>query len=71
MEIVQSAWNELNRGVVRSKYETEGETVDHWHAQGGGLFPDDWLENEKKTELDYKRDVCDALMVSRPWKWLK
>ena len=23
----------------------------------------DW----KKTELDYKRDVCDALVVSRPW----
>ena len=24
----------------------------------------DW---KRKTGLDYKRDVCDALVVSRPW----
>ena len=30
-----------------------------------GYFPMiDW--KMKKTELDYKRDVCDALVVSRP-----
>ena len=59
-EIGKGAWNELNRGVVRSKYETEEETVDHWHAQGGGLFPDDWLENEKKNRT--------RLQTGRVWR---
>ena len=47
-EIDKGAWNELNRGVVRSKYETEWETVDHWHARDGGLWSNDWLEDKKK-----------------------
>ena len=62
----QSDWNELNRGMVRSKKQTGWDTVDHWHAQGDGLGSNDWLEN-KKTDLDYKWDVCDTLVMSRPW----
>ena len=48
-EIGKGVWNELEGGVVRPKNETEGETVDHWHARDGGLFPNDWLEDKKKT----------------------
>ena len=48
-EIGKGAWNELNGGVVRSKYETEWETVDHWHARGGGLWSNDWLEDKKQN----------------------
>ena len=149
-EIGKGVWNESEGGVVRSKKQTGWETVDHWHARGGGLWSNDWLEDKKKnrpslqtgrvwhpggvtplncfwnvwnrtehpagvappcrvfkipilrflrcdipnrvswrvftwreyvqqrggllsndwlkkTELDYKRDVCDALVVSRPW----
>ena len=65
-EIGKGLWNESEGGVVRSKKQTEWDTVDHWHAQGGGLLSNDWLE-DKKTGLHYKRDVCDALVVSRPW----
>ena len=65
-EIGKGVWNELEGGVVRPKNETEGETVDHWCARDGGLFPNDWLE-DKKTGLHYMWDVCDALMTSRPW----
>ena len=63
-EIGKGVWNESEGGVVRSKKQTGWDTVDHWHVRGGGLLSNDWL---KKTELDYKRDVCDALVVSRPW----
>ena len=45
----QSDWNELNEGMVRSKKQTEWETVDHWHARGGGLLSNDWLEDKKQT----------------------
>ena len=65
-EIGKGVWNESEGGVVRSKKQTEWETVDHWHARGGGLLSNDWLEDEK-TRLNYKRDVCDALVASRPW----
>ena len=34
-------------GVVRSKKQTGWDTVDHWHARGGGLFSNDWLEDKK------------------------
>ena len=64
----QSDWNKLNGGMVRSKKQTEGDTVDHWHAQGDGLGSNNWLE-DKKTDLDYKRDVCDTLVMSRPWTY--
>ena len=62
----KGVWNESEGRVVRSKKQTEWETVDHWHARGGGLLSNDWLEDEK-TRLNYKRDVCDALVASRPW----
>ena len=54
------------RRVVRSKKQTEWDKVDCYHERGGGLLSIDWLE-DKKTWLNYKRDVCDALVVSRPW----
>ena len=41
----------LNRRVVRSKNQTEWETVDHWHARGGGLLSNDWLEDKEKRDL--------------------
>ena len=62
----QSDWNELNRGIVRSKKQTGWDTVDHWHVRDDGLLSNDWLENKQKR-LDYMWDVCDARMVSRPW----
>ena len=66
IECGKGIWNESEGGVVRSKKQTEWDTVDHWHARGGGLLSNDWLE-DKKTRLNYKRDVCDALVASRPW----
>ena len=53
--------------VVRSKKQTEWEKVDHCHARGGGLLSNDWLEDKEKKWLNYKWDVCDALVASRPW----
>ena len=47
-EIGKGVWNELNWGVVRSKKQTEWDTVDHWHARGGGLLSNDWLEDKKQ-----------------------
>ena len=41
--------NELEGGVVRSKKQTEWETVDHWYARGGGLWSNDWLEEKKQV----------------------
>ena len=56
MEIGQGVWNESEGGVVRSKNEIEGEKVDHWHAQGGGLLSNDWLEDkENETQLQVGR----------------
>ena len=66
-EIGKGVWNESEGGVVRSKKQTEWDTIDHWYARGGGLLSNDWLEDKEKTGLNYKRDVCDALVVSRPW----
>ena len=66
-EIGKGVWNESEGGVVRSKKQTEWDTIDHWHARGGGLLSNDWLEDKEKTGLNYKRDVCDALVASRPW----
>ena len=40
----KDAWNELEEGVVRSKKQTEWETIDYWHAQDGGVWSNDWLE---------------------------
>ena len=37
----KGVWNESEGGVVWSKMQTEWETVDHWHAQGGGLLSND------------------------------
>ena len=54
--------------VFRAKKQTEWETVDHCHARGGGWLSNDWLEkNKEKKRLNDKWDVCDALVVSRPW----
>ena len=41
--------NELEGGVVRSKNESEWEKVDYWHARGGGLLSNDWLEDKEKN----------------------
>ena len=46
----QSDWNELNGGMVRSKKQTECDTVDHWHVRDGGLLSNDWLENKQKNK---------------------
>ena len=43
----QKCLKRIRRRVVRSKKQTEWETVDHWHAQDGGLLSNDWLENKK------------------------
>ena len=40
--------------MVRSKKQTEWETVDHWHAQDGGLWSNDWLK-KNKTRLQTGR----------------
>ena len=48
-EIGKGAWNELEGGVVRSKNESEWEKVDYWHARGGGLLSNDWLEDKKQA----------------------
>ena len=48
-EIGKGVWNESEGGVVRSKKQTEWETVDHWHARGGGLLSNDWLEDKEKN----------------------
>ena len=45
----QSDWNKLNGGMVRSKKQTEWETVDHWHARGGGLWSNDWLKKNRPS----------------------
>ena len=37
----------IKRRVVKSKNETEGDKVDHWLAQGGGLLSNDWLEDKE------------------------
>ena len=44
--------NESEGGVVRSKKQTEWDTVNYWHARGGGLLSNDWLEDkEEKQDL--------------------
>ena len=65
MENGKGAWKQ-KEGVIKSKKQTGWDTVDHWHAQDGDLLSNDGLEKTKKR-LDYNRDVCDALIVSRPW----
>ena len=62
----QRCLKRIRRRVVRSKKQTEWEKVDHCHARGGVLLSIVWLEDKKKW-LNYKRDVCDALVSSRPW----
>ena len=49
MDMKQSKriWNE--NGVVRSKKQTEWDTVVHDCAQGGFLLSNDSLEDKKKT----------------------
>ena len=38
----KSKWvAETKGGVVRAKKQTESETLDHWHAQGGVLLSND------------------------------
>ena len=39
-------WNE--NGVVRSKKQTEWDTVDHGYARGGFLLSNDSLQDKKK-----------------------
>ena len=63
-EIGKGVWNELEGGVVRPNNETEWETVDHWHARGGGLLPNDWLEDkEKKQDL-----ITSGTCVTPSWR---
>ena len=56
----KDVWNESEGGVVRSKKQTEWETVDHWHARGGGLLSNDWLE-------DKKQDLITCGTCVTPW----
>ena len=67
-EIGKGVWNESEGGVVRSKKQTEWETVDHWHARGGGLWSNDWLEEKKRPLLQAGR-VWRPSGVT-PLKWL-
>ena len=53
----------LNGGVVRPKYETEWETVDHWHARGGELLSNDWLKYKKKQVL-----ITSGTCVTSWWR---
>ena len=66
----KDVWNELEGGVVRPKNETEGETVDHWHAQGGGLFPNDWLEDKEKNRPSLQAGRVWRPGGVTPLKWL-
>ena len=50
--------------MVRSKKQTEWETVDHWHAQGGGLLSNDWLEDKKKKQALITSGTC----VTPSWR---
>ena len=45
--------------AVRSKKQTECDTVDHWHVRDDGLLSNDWLENKQKRLL---------LHVGRMWR---
>ena len=47
----KGAWKRIKTRVVRLKYETEWEIVDHWHARGGGLLSNDWLQDKEKQDL--------------------
>ena len=66
-EIGKGVWNESEGGVVRSKKQTEWETVDHWHARGGGLLSNDWLEDKEKQDLITSGTCVTPLVASRPW----
>ena len=46
----KNVWNESEGGVVRSKKQTEWETVDHWHARDDGLLSNEWLEKQTKKQ---------------------
>ena len=39
----------IRRRVIRPKKQTGWETVDRWHARGGGLLSNDWLEDKKQA----------------------
>ena len=67
-DVNRNGWLKRKEGVIKAKKQTESETLDHWHARGGVLLSNDWLEKQKKKDLFTKWDVCDALVVSRPEK---
>ena len=48
LEIGNGAWKQIRGGVVRSKKQTECDTVDHWHVRDDGLLSNDWLEDKEK-----------------------
>ena len=62
----KGVWNESEGGLLDTRSKTEWDKVDCYHERGGCLLSIDWLEDKEKW-LNYKRDVCDALVVSRPW----
>ena len=59
----KDVWNESERGVVRSKKQTEWETVDHCYARGGGLLSNDWLEDKEKQDL-----ITNGTCVTPWWR---
>ena len=66
MEIGQGVWNELEGGWLdpRMKLNEKKSTIGTYEAVVYCPLID-W--KTKKTGLNYKRDVCDALVASRPW----
>ena len=66
VHIGKGAWNESEeRGRLnpRSKLNKKQSTIGtHETVVYGPMV--DW---KKQKRLDYKRDVCDALVTSRPW----
>ena len=60
-EIGKGVWNE-SEGGVRSKKQTEWDTIDHWYARGGGLLSNDWLEDKEK-----KQDLITSGTCVTPW----
>ena len=63
----KGVWNELEGGWLdpRMKLNEKKSTIGT-HEAVVYCPMIDW-KTKKKTGLNYKRDVCDALVVSRPW----
>ena len=64
-EIGKGVWNESEGGLLdpRSKLNEKKSTIATHEAVV--YYP--LINWKKKKWLNYKRDVCDALLASRPW----